>query len=154
MARLYPRLRLLYELCLFLSKMHLEELVVDLDGYNRTMVSIFRSIAGQHQLSTNKCIFGPAAWIAATQQFEVKRRRASGHGSACMAVSPSGYSASNFAGAVGYVHLFVPVLATAWHTATGRSRSLELLPCCWVTRRCRMHIRAALPRCLLAISEN
>jgi hypothetical protein len=30
MARLYPRLRLLYELCLFLSKMHLEELAVGL----------------------------------------------------------------------------------------------------------------------------
>jgi hypothetical protein len=30
MARLYPRLHLLYELCLFLSKMHLEELAVGL----------------------------------------------------------------------------------------------------------------------------
>jgi DNA polymerase I len=80
MARLYLHLRLLYELRLFLSKMHLEELAVSLDGYNRTMVSIFRSIAGRHQLSTTKFIFGPAAWIAATQQFEVKRRRASGHG--------------------------------------------------------------------------
>jgi hypothetical protein len=66
MARLYPHLHLLYELRLFLSKMRLEELVVGLDGHTRTMVSMFRSITGRHQLSTHKFIFGPAAWIAAT----------------------------------------------------------------------------------------
>jgi hypothetical protein len=73
MARSYLPLRLLYELRLFLSKRHLEELAVGPDGYNRTMVSIFRSIAGQHQLSTNKFIVGSAAWIAATQQLERRK---------------------------------------------------------------------------------
>jgi DNA polymerase-1 len=66
MARLYPHLRLLYELRLFLSMMRLEELAVGLDGHNRTIVSMFRSITGRYQLSTHKFIFGPAAWIAAT----------------------------------------------------------------------------------------
>jgi DNA polymerase-1 len=69
MAQSYLHLRLLYALRLFLSKMRLEELAVRLDGHNRTIVSMFRSITGRNQPSTNKFIFGPAAWIAATQQF-------------------------------------------------------------------------------------
>ena len=64
MALLYPHLRLLYALRLFLSKMRLEELAVRLDGHNRTIVSMFRLITGRNQPSMNKLIFAPTAMLS------------------------------------------------------------------------------------------
>jgi DNA polymerase I len=63
MARAYPAVAPLRELRAALSEMRLSDLAVGQDGYNRTMLSAFRSRTGRNQPSNTKFIFGPSVWL-------------------------------------------------------------------------------------------
>ena len=63
MARRFPQIEPIRQLRVTLSQMRLEELAVDNDGRNRTMLSAFRSKTGRNQPSNSKFIFGPSAWL-------------------------------------------------------------------------------------------
>ena len=62
MAQAYPQLEPLRQLRSTLSKFRPSELQVGDDGRNRCMLSIFSSKTGRNQPSTNRFIFGLAAW--------------------------------------------------------------------------------------------
>jgi DNA polymerase-1 len=63
MTIIYPQLTKLYELRHTLGQMRLNRLQVGADGYNRCLLSPFRSKSGRNQPSSAKFIFGPAKWV-------------------------------------------------------------------------------------------
>jgi DNA polymerase I len=63
MSVIYPQLQPLRELRSSLSKFRLADLPVGADGWNRCLLSPFRSITGRNQPSTSKFIFGPDTWV-------------------------------------------------------------------------------------------
>src|SRR5438309_989200 len=46
-----------------LSEMRLNELAVGSDGFNRCMLSVFRSETSRNQPSNTRYIFGPSVWL-------------------------------------------------------------------------------------------
>jgi hypothetical protein len=62
-ARAYPGISPLRELRSSLSDLRLNDLVVGLDGRNRTILSAFRSRTGRNQPSNTRFIFGPSVWL-------------------------------------------------------------------------------------------
>lgn len=58
-----PIIGALRELRNSLSKLRLNDLAVDLDGRNQTLLSPFRARTGRNQSSNAKFIFGPSAWV-------------------------------------------------------------------------------------------
>jgi DNA polymerase I-like protein with 3'-5' exonuclease and polymerase domains len=63
MARIYPSVTPLRELRHALSDMRLNDLAVGRDGFNRCLLSPFRSRASRNQPSNTKYIFGPSVWL-------------------------------------------------------------------------------------------
>ncbi len=63
MAKIHPELQPLKELRATLSGMRLSSLAVGGDGYNRSLLSAFRSRTGRNQPSNSQFIFGPAVWM-------------------------------------------------------------------------------------------
>jgi DNA polymerase I len=63
MAKIYPSVSPLHELRHTLSEMRLNELAVGADGYNRCLLSPFRSKTSRNQPSNTKYIFGPSVWL-------------------------------------------------------------------------------------------
>jgi hypothetical protein len=63
MARAYPAISPLRELRSALSDLRLNDLAVGRDGYNRTLLSAFRSRTGRNQPSNTRFIFGPSVWL-------------------------------------------------------------------------------------------
>jgi DNA polymerase I len=63
MAKIHPAIEPLHELRHALSELRLNELAVGQDGYNRCMLSAFRSKTSRNQPSNTKYIFGPSVWL-------------------------------------------------------------------------------------------
>lgn len=63
MAAIHPSVGPMRELRASLSKMKLHDLAVGADGYNRCMLSPFRSRTGRNQPSSTRFIFGPSTWL-------------------------------------------------------------------------------------------
>jgi DNA polymerase I len=63
MARAYPAVSPLRQLRSALSDLRLNDLAVGRDGYNRTLLSAFRSRTGRNQPSNTRFIFGPSVWL-------------------------------------------------------------------------------------------
>jgi DNA polymerase family A len=63
MARSYPDVAPIRELCYALSQMRLADLAVGRDGRNRCLLSAFRARTGRNQPSNSRFIFGPAVWL-------------------------------------------------------------------------------------------
>ena len=63
MAKIHPAVSPLHELRHALSEMRLNELAVGADGYNRCMLSAFRSKTARNQPSNTRYIFGPSVWL-------------------------------------------------------------------------------------------
>jgi DNA polymerase I len=63
MAEVLPELAPLRELRKTLSQLHPDKLQVGRDGYNRCLLSPFRSKTGRNQPSNSKYIFGQACWV-------------------------------------------------------------------------------------------
>jgi DNA polymerase family A len=62
-ARSCPAVSPLRELRSSLSDLRLNDLAVGKDGFNRTLLSAFRSRTGRNQPSNAKFIFGPSVWL-------------------------------------------------------------------------------------------
>jgi DNA polymerase I len=63
MARVYPSVTPLRELRHALSEMRLNDLAVGRDGFNRCLLSPFRSRTSRNQPSNTKYVFGPSVWL-------------------------------------------------------------------------------------------
>jgi hypothetical protein len=63
MARAYPAVSPMRELRSALSEMRLSDLAVGHDGFNRTILSAFRSRTGRNQPSNTRFVFGPSVWL-------------------------------------------------------------------------------------------
>jgi hypothetical protein len=63
MAKIHPVISPLRELRHALSDMRLNELSVGSDGFNRCLLSAFRSKTSRNQPSNTKFIFGPSVWL-------------------------------------------------------------------------------------------
>ena len=63
MAKVHPVVSPYREMRSALSDMRLNDLAVGHDGYNRTILSAFRSRTGRNQPSNTKFIFGPSVWL-------------------------------------------------------------------------------------------
>ena len=63
MAKSYSCVSPMRELRSALSELRLNDLAVELDGRNRTLLSVFRSGTGRNQPSNAKFIFGPSVWL-------------------------------------------------------------------------------------------
>jgi DNA polymerase I len=63
MADIYPVVTPIHVLRETLSKLRLNKLAVGPDGFNRCMLSAFRSKTGRNQPSNSRFVFGPSRWI-------------------------------------------------------------------------------------------
>ena len=63
MAEVLPELAPLRQLRKTLAQLHPDKLQVGRDGYNRCLLSPFRSKTGRNQPSNSKYIFGQASWV-------------------------------------------------------------------------------------------
>jgi DNA polymerase I len=63
MAKSYPLVSPYRELRSALSDLRLNDLAVEHDGRNRTILSAFRSRTGRNQPSNSRFIFGPSVWL-------------------------------------------------------------------------------------------
>lgn len=63
MSAVYPQIEALRQVRAALSKMHLSDLAVGVDGRNRCLLSPFRARTGRNQPSNGQYIFGTASWL-------------------------------------------------------------------------------------------